>query len=60
MRSGVAYLRDEFRLREKAKSRFFAPLRLCVRQKSSHQSATPAIALAITCIINKTQISTSK
>ncbi|EKF04404.1 hypothetical protein FDUTEX481_02083 [Tolypothrix sp. PCC 7601] len=38
---GVAYLRDEFRLLEKAESRFFAPLRLCVRQKSSHQSATP-------------------
>ncbi|MBD2239155.1 hypothetical protein H6G35_21490 [Aulosira sp. FACHB-113] len=26
---------------EKAESRFFASLRLCVRQKSSHQSATP-------------------
>ncbi|EKF01765.1 hypothetical protein FDUTEX481_07636 [Tolypothrix sp. PCC 7601] len=34
-------MRDEFRLLDKTEGRFFALLRLCVRQKSSHQSATP-------------------
>ncbi|MEH1889440.1 MAG: hypothetical protein V7K92_08230 [Nostoc sp.] len=41
---GVAYLRDELRFLNKAKGRFFAFLRLCVRQKSSHQSVTLLLA----------------
>jgi hypothetical protein len=40
-------LRDELRLSTKVKSRFFASLRLCVRQESSHYSATPKTLLPI-------------
>ncbi|QXE22948.1 hypothetical protein B6N60_01635 [Richelia sinica FACHB-800] len=40
-------IRDELRLLAKGTPRFFATLRLCAKQKSSHSSATPKIFMLL-------------